>query len=62
LHPEQESQQSAEAQHDRFAAFTAPAKLSAITAINRIVLIFIMDFSPLKNQFGFCQPMAMPSA
>jgi hypothetical protein len=54
LHPKQEAQQSAEAQHDPFAAFTAPAKLSAITAINRIALIFFMDFSPWKNQFGFC--------
>jgi hypothetical protein len=61
LHPEQEAQQSAEAQHDAFAAFTPPAKLSAITAINRIALMFFMDFSPLKNQVGFCQPMATPS-
>jgi len=49
LHPEQEAQPSAEAQHDPFAALIAPAKLSAITAINRIALIFFMDFSPLKN-------------
>jgi hypothetical protein len=35
LHPEQEAQQSAEPQHDAFAAFTAPAKPSAITATNR---------------------------
>jgi hypothetical protein len=62
LHPEQESQQSAEAQHGVFAAFTTPARLSATTAINRIALIFFMDFSPLKNQVGYCQPMAMPSA
>jgi len=24
--------------------------------------MFFMDFSPLKNQIGFCQPMAMPPA
>jgi hypothetical protein len=61
-HPEQEAQQSAEAQQDVFAAFTAPAKLSAITAINRTALMLFIDFSPLKNQCGFWQPMAMPSA
>jgi hypothetical protein len=44
------AQQSAESQHDALAAFTAPAKLSAITAINTIARIFFMDFSPLKNQ------------
>jgi hypothetical protein len=44
LHPEQEAQQSAEEQHDEFAAFTAPAKPSAITATNRIALILFMFF------------------
>jgi hypothetical protein len=34
VNPEQEAQQSAEGQHVEFAAFTAPAKPSAITAIN----------------------------
>jgi hypothetical protein len=46
----QEAQQSAESQHDVCAAFAAPAKPSAITAINTIARIFFMDFSPLKNQ------------
>ena len=55
LHPEQEAQQSAEGQHDTFAALVAPARLSAITAINTIALSFFMDFSPLKNQFSFCE-------
>jgi hypothetical protein len=53
LPPEQESQQSAEAQHVTFAAFTAPAKLSATTAINTIARMFFMDFSPLKNRIVF---------
>jgi hypothetical protein len=48
-HPRQEAQQSAEGQHDTLAAFTAPARLSAITAINTIALMFFMDFSPLKD-------------
>jgi hypothetical protein len=62
-HPEQEAQQSAEAQHAAVvAAFTVPARPSATTAINTIARMFFMDFSPLKNQIGFCQPMAMPSA
>jgi hypothetical protein len=61
LHPEQEAQQSAEEQHDVFAAFTAPAKPSAITAINRNALKFFMIFS-FENRIGFCQPTAMPSA
>jgi hypothetical protein len=60
--PEQEAQHSAEAQHDALAAFTAPAKVSAITASNRIAFIFFMDFSPLKNRVGSCEPMARPSA
>jgi hypothetical protein len=42
-HPEQEAQQSGESQHDAFAAFTAPAKPSAITANNRIALILFMN-------------------
>lgn len=56
LHPPQspEAQQSAEAQHECVAAFTAPASPSASTANKTIVLIFFMDFSPLKNQAGFC--------
>jgi len=59
----QESQQSAESQHDLFAAFTAPAKPSAITAINTIARIFFMDFSPLKIKCGwFCWLIATPSA
>jgi hypothetical protein len=49
----QQSQQSAEGQHAAFAACTAPAKPSAITAINTTALIFFMDFSPLKNQVWF---------
>jgi hypothetical protein len=61
-HPEQEAQQSAEAQQDVFAAFIAPVKPSVTTVINRTALMLFMDFSPLKNQCGFCQPMAMPSA
>lgn len=60
--PEQEAQHSVEAQHDALAAFAAPAKPSATTASNRIALMFFMDFSPLKNHFGFCRPMAMPPA
>jgi hypothetical protein len=44
LHPEQDAQQSAELQHDAFAAFAAPAKPSAITATSRIVLILFMIF------------------
>jgi hypothetical protein len=32
---------------------TAPAKPSATTAINTIALMFLMDFSPLKNECGF---------
>jgi hypothetical protein len=42
------------------AAFAAPAKPRAMTAINTIALNFFMDFSPLKNQMWFCRPMAMP--
>ena len=44
LQPEQDSQQSAEGQHDVFAAFTVPARPSATTAINTITLMFFMDF------------------
>jgi hypothetical protein len=49
-HALQRAQQSAELQHDAFAAFTASAKPSAITAINTNAFSFFMDFSPLKNQ------------
>jgi hypothetical protein len=49
-HALQSAQQSAESQHDAFAAFTASAKPSAITAINTNAFSFFMDFSPLKNQ------------
>jgi hypothetical protein len=56
-------QQSAESQHDVFAAFTAPARPSAITVINRIARIFFMGFSPLKNQmWWFSRLILMPSA
>jgi hypothetical protein len=61
-HPLQFAQHSAESQQDACAAFTAPAKPSATTAINTTALSFFMDFSPLKNQLGFCHPMTMPSA
>jgi hypothetical protein len=57
------AQQSAESQHDAFAAFTAPAKPSAITASNTNACSFLMDFSPLKNQMWlFCRLTATPSA
>jgi hypothetical protein len=49
----QEARQSAESQHDALAAFTAPARPSAITAINTIARIFFIDFSPLKNQLSW---------
>jgi hypothetical protein len=61
-HPLQFAQHSAESQHDAVAAFTATAKPSPITAINTTALSFFMDFSPVKNQLGFCEPMAVPSA
>jgi hypothetical protein len=50
-HPEQSEQQSAEAQHAFAAltAFAAPAKVSAITAINTTAQIFFMVFLLLKN-------------
>lgn len=44
LQPEQDAQQSAEGQQDAVAAFTAPAKPSAITATNRIALILFIKF------------------
>jgi hypothetical protein len=47
-HPEQEAQQSAEAQHEAFAAFTAAVRPNATTAINRIALILFMTFSFLE--------------
>ena len=43
-HPEQEAQQSADAQHDELAR-AAPANPSAITPTNRIALILFMEFS-----------------
>jgi hypothetical protein len=49
-HALQRAQQSAESQHDAFAAFTDSAKPSAITAINTNAFSFFMNFSPLKNQ------------
>jgi hypothetical protein len=62
-HALQRAQQSAESQHGAFAAFTAPAKPSAITAVNTNAFSFFMDFSPLKNQMGWlCWLTAMPSA
>jgi hypothetical protein len=45
----QEAQQSAESQHDAVAAFSAPAKPSAITAINTNACSFFMDFSPFEK-------------
>jgi hypothetical protein len=43
LQPEQEAQQSAEAQHEEVAR-AAPAKPSATTATNRIALILFINF------------------
>ncbi|PYT99040.1 MAG: hypothetical protein DMG34_21050, partial [Acidobacteria bacterium] len=39
------AQPSAESQQVRFAAFTAPAKASAITAASRIAAILLINFS-----------------
>jgi hypothetical protein len=47
-HPEQDAQQSAEAQHEALAAFTAPVRPNAITAINRNALMVFMTFSFLE--------------
>jgi hypothetical protein len=47
-HPEQDAQQSAEAQHEGLAAFTAPVRPNATTAINRIALMLFMTFSFLE--------------
>jgi hypothetical protein len=47
-HPEQEAQQSAEAQHEAWAAFTATVRPNASTAINRIALMLFMTFSFLE--------------
>jgi hypothetical protein len=44
LHPAQEAQHSGELQHAAFAAFTAPAKPSAITATNKIALMLFIEF------------------
>jgi len=38
-----EAQHSGESQHDAVAAFTAPAKPSAITATNKIALILFIE-------------------
>jgi hypothetical protein len=62
LHPEQDAQQSAEGQHDTFAAFTTPARLSAITAVNTIALMFFMDFSPFEKSNWFLWTDGKPSA
>jgi len=51
LHPAQDAQQSAEAQHDAFAAFTAPAKPSAMTATNRIALMLFIEILLLVEMF-----------
>ena len=48
-HPEQDAQQSAEGQHEALAAFTAPVRPNAITAINRIALMLFMSFSFLES-------------
>ena len=47
-HPEQDAQQSAEGQHEAFAAFTAAVRPNATTASNRIALILFMAFSFLE--------------
>ena len=47
-HPEQDAQQSAEGQHEAFAAFTAAVRPNATTASNRIALILFMTFSFLE--------------
>jgi hypothetical protein len=44
-HPEQDAQHSAEGQHPALAAFTAPVRPNATTAINRIALMLFMTFS-----------------
>ena len=54
-HPEQEAQHSSEAQHDAFAALTAPVKPSATTATNRIALILFMGIFSFTNERGCCQ-------
>ena len=51
-HPEQDAQQSAEGQHEALAAFTAPVRPNAITAINRIALMLFMSFSFWKVKGG----------
>jgi len=47
-HPEQDAQQSAEAQQEAVAAFTAAVRPNATTASNRIALILFMTFSFLE--------------
>src|SRR5258708_33913018 len=49
-HPEQEAQHSSEAQHDPFAALTAPVNPSATTPTTRMALILFMEFSPLRRK------------
>ena len=43
-----EAQHSGESQHDAVAAFTAPAKPSAITATNKIALILFIEILLLE--------------
>jgi hypothetical protein len=43
LQPSHDAQQSAEAQHDFFAALAAPAKPSAITVNSKIALMRCID-------------------
>jgi hypothetical protein len=47
-HPEQDAQHSAEGQQPALAAFTAPVRPNATTAINRIALMLFMTFSFLE--------------
>src|SRR5258708_40146819 len=61
-HPEQEAQHSSEAQHDAFAALTAPVNPRATTATNRMPLILFMEFSPLPGTGVVVRPIALPSA
>jgi hypothetical protein len=51
-HPEQEAQQSAEAQHAALAR-AAPANPSATTATNTIALILFMNFLLYENECAF---------
>jgi hypothetical protein len=58
-HPEQDAQQSAEGQHEALAAFTAPVRPNATTAINRIALMLFMTFS-FFGMKGCCQTDSQP--